>query len=148
MVYRDSFILIFLLFIIALLPSCDGNEGPCPSCLDITVKNVQYVDAEGKNLLFGNEAIFNPEDVVITDGIGEPVFFYVNEEEESISFDLFNMTDAYEVRLTSSRSDKIVFELSERKSQYCCGNVVISTKTILNDQEVSNENQIVIEITP
>lgn len=40
----------------------------CDDCLELTIKNVKYVDSDGTNLLFGDHAIYNPDSIVIKVG--------------------------------------------------------------------------------
>lgn len=50
----------------------------------------------------------------------------------------------HQIKLSDKIIDILEFELAERKSETCCGNVTYSTKTILNGQEIENNDLIVI----
>jgi hypothetical protein len=51
------------------------------------------------------------------------------------------------VFLSDTLIDTLEFELAARKSTSCCGNVIYSTKTLLNGQEIENNDLIIITHT-
>ena len=136
-------ILFFTLIGLTIL-SCLDDEKACPACLELTTKSLRYTDSEGINLLFGNQAIYNPENLVITDSNGEFVDVRLQEDNGTIAFDLEVNAISYQIVLTDTFTDELQFELAERQSEQCCGNVTFSTKTILNGQEIDNRDLIVI----
>ena len=135
--------LIFSITILTFVWSCN-DENACNDCLEVTTKSLRYVDSEGINLLFGNQAIYNPENLVITDSNGEFVDVWLQEDNGTIAFDLEVNATSYQIVLTDTFTDNVQFELAERKSESCCGNVTFSTNTILNGQEIENSDLIVI----
>ena len=124
--------------------SCSDDEKACPACLELTTKSLRYTDSEGINLLFGNQAIYNPENLIITDSNGEFVDVWLQEDNGTIAFDLEVNATSYQIVLTDTFTDNVQFELAERKSESCCGNITFSTNTILNGQEIENSDLIVI----
>ena len=136
-----SIILSFM--ILTFLWSCN-DENECNDCLELTTKSLRYVDSEGINLLFGNQAIYNPENIVITHSNAEFVDVWLREDSGTIAFYLEVNATSYQISLTGAFADNLQFELAERKSESCCGNVTFSTKTVLNGQEIENSDLIVI----
>jgi len=126
------------------LSNCNDNGVGCNECLDLTTKTLRYVDEQGNNLLFGNQAIYNPKEVIISDSSGGFIHISIQEEDGALAFELFDNTITYQIVLSSSITDNLQFELDERKSKSCCGNVTISTKTTLNSEEIENNDAIVI----
>ena len=141
-----SIISIFVLVLALLtISSCDEDkdEDACPDCLEQTHKTITYLDSNGNNLLFGSTAIYNPEDISITTDNGQSIEFSIDQTNETISFaiEVFN---TYEISLSSIFVDVFEFELAERKSEVCCGNVIFSTETMLNGEEIENNDLITI----
>lgn len=134
-------ILSFLIFF--LFANCT-DENACPNCLEFTTKSIRYIDSNGNNLLFGSQAIYNPDNIVITKGNGEIVDVRKQEDTGTIAFDLERDNTSYQIGLSNTLTDVLEFELAERKSEYCCGNVTFSTKTTLNGQEIENNNLIIV----
>lgn len=143
MVKSSKIIYILLFLILAFFTNCD-NERACPDCLELTSKSLRYIDSNGNNLLFGNQAIYNPDNIVITTGNGEIVAVWKEENTGTIVFGLESDATSYQIDLSDSLMDILEFELTERKSESCCGNVIFSTQTILNGQEIENNDLIVI----
>ncbi len=135
---------ILLSLTILILFSCSNSENECNDCLEVTTKSLRYVDSEGVNLFFGNQAIYNPENIIITNSNNELVDLWLQEDTGSIAFDLEADDTFYEIALPNIFVDNLQFELSERKSESCCGNVTFSTNTSLNGQEIENVDLIVI----
>ena len=123
-----------------LLSSC----GECDDCLELTTKNIKYVDSNGANLLFGNQAIYNLDSVRIKTENENAVSVWKDEETETILFSLEENDPVYYIVLSETLIDTLEFELAERKSTSCCGNVKYSTQTLLNGQEIENNDLIII----
>ena len=123
--------------------SC-SDERACPECVELTTKSLLYTDSEGVNLLFGDQAIYNPENISIIDNNNRVVDVRQQEESGTIEFDLVINTTSYRIFLTDTFEDELQFELAERKSEVCCGNVTFSTKTTLNGQEIDNSDFIIV----
>ncbi|BAO77044.1 hypothetical protein [Winogradskyella sp. PG-2] len=109
-------------------------------------KEFRYIDSNGNNVLFGSEAIYNPDSIIITSGSNEIIDYDKQEDTGVIVFDLENGGTSYQITLSNVLIDALEFELAERKSELCCGNVTFSNKTILNGQEIENSDLIVITI--
>ena len=139
--YKINYVLSFLL--LAFFTNCD-IERACPDCLELTSKSILYTDSTGNNLLFGSQAIYNPDNIVITTGNGKIVDVWKEENTGTIVFDLENDATSYEINLSDTLMDILEFELAERKSESCCGNVIFSTQTTLNGQGIENNDLIVI----
>lgn len=127
------------LSLLILFNSC---EQACNACLELTTKEIKYLDSNGNNLLFGSQAIYNADSVIIKDGSDNEAHFWIQEEEGTILFSLEEMT--YYIMLSDTWIDTIEFKLAERKSSTCCGNVTYSTKTFVNGQEVENNDLLII----
>lgn len=134
-------ILILSLTILTIFLSC-GEE--CNDCLELTTKNIKYIDSNGTNLLFGNKSIYNPDSVVIKAGNDNAVSVWKQEDTGTITFNLEENYTAYHIVLSDEFIDTLKFELAKRKSTSCCGSVIYSTKTLLNGQEIENNDLIII----
>jgi hypothetical protein len=135
---------ILILMIIGIAVSSCSDENECPNCLELTTKSLLYTDSEGVNLLFGNQAIYNPENFFIIDNNNRDVDVRLQEENGTIAFDLGVNATSYRIFLADTFEDELQFELAERKSEVCCGNVTFSNKTILNGQEIDNSDFIIV----
>ena len=130
---------------LTFLWSCnDDDEKACPDCLELTTKSLLYTNSEGANLFFGDQAIYNPENLFIIDNNNTAVGLRLQEESGTIEFDLEVNATSYRIFLTDTFEDELQFELAERKSEVCCGNVTFSTKTTLNGQEIDNSDFIIV----
>jgi hypothetical protein len=134
-------ILILSFTILTIFLSCCEE---CNDCLELTTKNIRYIDSNGTNLLFGNQAIYNPDSVVINAGNDNNVSIWKQEETGTIMFNLEGDYTAYQLVLSDTLIDTLEFELAARKSTSCCGYVIYSTKTLLNGQEIENNDLIII----
>lgn len=142
---NSSRILILSFTIMAIFLSCSIK---CDDCLELTTKSIRYIDSNGTNLLFGNQAIYDPNSVVIKAGndntADDTVSIWKQEGTGTIMFNLEENYTLYHIMLSDSLIDTLLFELAERKSTSCCGNVTYSTKTLLNGQETENNDLIII----
>jgi len=127
-----------------LLAGCSQDGGECNECLEVTTKNVQYVDANGNNLIFGDQAIYNPNDITVTSANNEFVDVRRDPDLEVIAFSLEDNFSSYRILVGDSLLDALDFELAERASDQCCGNVTFSIRTLLNGQEIDNSDMITI----
>ncbi|MCF8229841.1 MAG: hypothetical protein K9G47_11965 [Bacteroidales bacterium] len=134
-------ILILSLTIMTMCLSCSEK---CDDCLELTTKNIKYIDSNGTNLLFGNQAIYNPDSIIIKAGNDNNISFWKQEDIGTIMFNLEENYTTYHIILSDSLIDTLDFELAERKSTSCCGNVAYSTKTRLNGLEIENNDLVVI----
>ncbi|MEM9548670.1 MAG: hypothetical protein AAGA77_21975 [Bacteroidota bacterium] len=138
---RPNHILLLSLAFLALFLSCNEE---CNDCLELTTKSIRYVDSNGTNLLFGDQAVYNPDNVQISAENKNEINFWIEEEEETILFNLEKNITTYTIVLSESVRDVLDFELDERKSTQCCGNMTYSTKTFLNGQEIENNDVVII----
>ena len=134
-------LLILSLSILTICLSC--SEG-CNDCLELTTKNIKYIDSNGTNLLFGNQAIYNPDSIAIKAGNDNTVHAWKQEDTGTIMFNLEEDYTTYHIALSDTLIDTLEFELDERKSTSCCGYVIYSTKTFLNGQGIENNDLIII----
>ena len=133
-----------LILSLTILTICLSCSEACDDCLELTTKNIKYIDSNGTNLLFGNQAIYNPDSVVIKAGNDNTVSVWKQEDTGTIMFNLEENYTAYHIVLSDTLIDTLEFELAERKSTLCCGYVTYSTKTLLNGQEIENNDLIII----
>ena len=129
---------------LAILITCWNCSEGCDDCLELTTKNIKYIDSNGTNILFGNQAIYDPDSVFVkVDGESE-ISVWKDEDSGTILFNLEGNFTAYYLVLSDSLVDTLNFELAERKSKSCCGTVAYSPKTKLNGQITENDDLIVI----
>lgn len=128
----------------AILTICLSCSHECNDCLELTAKKIKYIDSNGTNLLFGNQAIYNPDSVVIRAGDNITVNAWKQQDTGTIMFYLEDDYTVYHIFLSDTLIDTLQFELDERKSISCCGNVFYSTKTLLNTEEIENNDLIII----
>jgi hypothetical protein len=136
---------IVFIVVLSILTACStSSNDECNDCLEITTKSIKYIDSSGANLLFGNQAIYNPDNIIIQTENGNTVSFWKEEDTGTILFDLEGDDTSYQIVLSDTLIDTLEFELDERKSMSCCGNVIFSAKTLLNGQEIENDDLIII----
>ena len=133
-----------LLLSLTILTICLSCIEECNDCLELTIKNIKYIDSNGTNLLFGNQAIYNPDSVVIKAGNDNTVSVWKQEDTGTIMFNLEENFTTYHIFLSDTLIVTLEFELAERKSTSCCGFVIFSTKTLLNGKEIENNDLIII----
>ncbi|MEO0571844.1 MAG: hypothetical protein AAF039_09065 [Bacteroidota bacterium] len=128
-------------FVLAgLFVSCSD----CNDCLDVQQKDILIQDSNGNNLLFGTNAIFDPEKVTLSSGgeTAQPLF--IDRDTQTLQFSLNDGVTTYTLRLDDDNTETIVFELGERNSDRCCGNQVFSMATQLNGAGIANNDVISI----
>lgn len=137
------FLLIIFSSLLFLNTQCDDDIS-CNDCLEFDPKAIEIVDADGNNLIIGEFAIYNQENIKIlaADEIEIPFFF--NETNGRIEFGIDPGFENYELVLTETESDFISFETDLRPSENCCGDVRFSTGTFVNNAEVDNDDLITI----
>ena len=101
-------------------------------------------DSEGNNLLFGANAIFNPEEVTIRSESEAPEPLFIDADTQTLLFSLNEGETTYTLRLDDENIETITFELGERDSERCCGTQTFSTATQLNGAATNNEDRIII----
>jgi hypothetical protein len=127
-----------------MLIICLGCSEECDDCLELTTKNIKYIDSNGTNLLFGNQAIYNPDSIIIKAGNDHNINVWKQKDIGTILFNLEEKYTTYYIIISDSLMDTLDFELAERKSTSCCGNVTFSTKTLLNGLAIDNNDLVVI----
>lgn len=140
-VARIGKIIVIVTLTFSLLWSCDDD---CNDCIDLTSKSILVVNSSGNNLLFGDRAIYFPENVIIRGSDGEPKPVFIEESKNTIQFFLERDIEEYSLILSESSVEMLTFELTERKSESCCGTQTISTKTSLNGNSIENSELITI----
>lgn len=134
----------FFMLLLTMLTFCLSCSEECDDCLELTTKNIKYVDSNGANLLFGNQAIYNPDSIIIKVGNDNTINVGKQEDNGTIMFNIEERYTTYYILLSDSLIDTLYFELAERKSNVCCGNLTYSTTTLLNGLEIENNDLIVI----
>ncbi len=133
-----------LILFLAISITCQNCSNECDDCLELTTKSIKYINANATNLLFGSQAIYNPDSLVILAGNNNPVPFWKQEDVGAIMFNLESGYTTYHIVLSGALIDTLQFQLAERKSTLCCGNTTYSTKTMLNGQEIENKDLVII----
>ena len=133
-----------LILSLAISIICLNCSEECDDCLELTTKNIKYINSNGTNLLFGNQATYNPDSIIIKVGNDNNISVWKQEDIGTIMFNLEESYTTYYIILSDSLIDTLDFELAERKSTSCCGNVTYSTKTLLNGLEIENNDLVVI----
>jgi hypothetical protein len=133
-----------LILSLAVMIICSNCNQECDDCLELTTKNIRYINSDGTNLLFGNQAIYDPDSVIIKVGNDNNISVWKQEDLGTIMFNLEGNYTSYYIVLSDSVVDTLDFELAQRKSTRCCGNVTYSTKTLLNGHEIEYDDLIVI----
>ncbi len=117
------------------------NDG-CNDCIELTAKDILVVDAEGNNLVFGAESVYNLDDISITANGQKSELLILMEPENVLRFFLEEGTMEYILKLSDSVTETLRFELAERKSDQCCGTKTISESTYLNGNRIANTDVI------
>lgn len=120
-----------------------GCNKECDDCLELTTKNIKYIHSNGTNLLFGSHAFYNPDSVIIK-ARNDTITYWKQLDVGTIMFNLEENYTTYHLVLSDSLIDTLDFELAERKSTSCCGNVIYSKKTFLNGHEIENNDLLMI----
>ncbi len=140
-VIRLKKMLVFGVLTLSLCTACD--EG-CNDCLDLASKTILVVDASGTNLLFGGMAVYNPENVELRNADGELQEIFIDERTNTLQFFLQRDMEEYTLVLSEGMVDTLTFELTERKSEQCCGTRTVSTSTSLNGTRIENSDLLTI----
>lgn len=132
--------ILWSLAIVVLFESCDD----CNDCKDLQQKNVLVQDAEGTNLLFGANAVFNPEEATLSTANGSSQPLSIDENNQTLQFSLVENEITYTLRLDANTTEILAFELDERDSERCCGTQTFSKATQVNGVATDNTNTIII----
>ncbi|MDT0606274.1 hypothetical protein [Croceitalea rosinachiae] len=77
---KDSFC-VFSLILVLVTAGCED----CNDCKDLVTKNILVLDENGENLLFGQNAIYNPQVATLTVN-SESQLLLINEEAQTLQF--------------------------------------------------------------
>lgn len=120
----------------------------CATCDDCQVspapKQIKVVDKLGKNLIFGSPAVYDADNIVITNQFGEVIEFFKNTTDETIDFSFNVKATDYFIKLSSSDTDTLIFSYGKDKQIDCCEEFDVTASTKLNGKTVSNDDAISI----
>jgi hypothetical protein len=121
------------------------NCATCDNCeISPSPKQVTVVDKLGKNLIFGASAVYDPDNIVITNQFGEVIEFFKNTTNESIDFSYNVKATDYFIKLSPSDTDTIVFSYGKDKQIDCCAEFDVTATTKVNGKTVANDDAISI----
>jgi hypothetical protein len=138
---KSGIIPITILFSLALT-SCSDDDN-CNDCLEIRNLQVRYIDEAGNNILFGENAISNPEDVIVWDITNQPINYGINNDLETISIPLLQSNEYIEIQPVDSVVNVIEVDLVLGEGTQCCNTLIPSTITV---DSVQVPNASIIEI--
>lgn len=137
-----------LLFLTILLIFAGLYLNSCAVCDDCQVspspKQVLVVSKTGTNLIFGSGAVYNPDDIVIKNDLGETVEFFKNSVNQSIDFSYNVKAATYFIALDNTDTDTLRFVFGKDKAIDCCDEFDVTIATSLNGKAVANEDVITI----
>jgi len=127
------------IFLLMISLSCED----CNDCKDVITKSILVLDENGNNLLFGQNAIYNPQAITLSgDNDSQPVV--INEESQTLDFFLEDSIVEYTLQLDENTMEIITFDLAERESERCCGTQTFTTTTRVNGVENTSTDSIII----
>lgn len=134
--------------IIPLLVLMAINLQNCQTCDDCQVtpppKEVEVVNSKGVNLIFGASAVYNPDNIIIKNNLGETVEFFTNTSNGTIDFGFTITADTYSIKLNASNTETIKFTYGKDKNIDCCNEFDVNKTTTVNGILVSNSDKISI----
>ena len=139
---RISNFLILVVTLIAInLESCQT----CDNCeIAPAPKQVRVLDSGGDDLIFGSSSLYNPDNIVIKNNLGQTVEFFANKNNGSLDFTFSTAADTYNIALNSSTTEKIKFTYGKDKHIDCCNEFDVTKTTTVNGNPVSNDDKIII----
>lgn len=127
------------IFLLMISLSCED----CNDCKDVITKSILVLDENGNNLLFGQNAVYNPQAITLSgDNDSQPVV--INEESQTLDFFLEDSIVEYTLQLDENTMEIITFDLAERESERCCGTQTFTTTTRVNGVENTSTDSIII----
>lgn len=124
------------------------NLQNCQTCDDCQVtpppKEVEVVNSKGVNLIFGASAVYNPDNIIIKNNLGETVEFFTNTSNGTIDFGFTITADTYSIKLNASNTETIKFTYGKDKNIDCCNEFDVTKTTTVNGILVSNSDKISI----
>ena len=134
--------------IIPLLVLMAINLQNCQTCDDCQVtpppKELEVVNSKGVNLIFGASAVYNPDNIIIKNNLGETVEFFTNTSNGTIDFGFTITADTYSIKLNASNTETIKFTYGKDKNIDCCNEFDVTKTTTVNGILVSNSDKISI----
>ena len=134
--------------IITLLVLMAINLQNCQTCDDCQVtpppKEVLVVNSKGVNLIFGASAVYNPDNIVIKNNLGETIEFFTNTSNGTIDFGFTITADTYSIKLNNTDTETIKFTYGKDKNIDCCNEFDVTKTTTVNGILVSNDDKITI----
>ena len=127
------------LTLVLITIGCDD----CNDCKELVTKSILVLDENGNNLLFGPNAIYNPQVATLTTN-SETQLLLINEEAQTLDFFLEDAITSYTLQLDENTMDTITFDLAERESKRCCGTQTFATATRVNGSENTSTDTIII----
>jgi len=135
----------YLLPLVILLTLGLENCATCDDCeISPAPKQITVVNKLGKNLVFGSSAVYDPDNIIITNQFGEVIEFFKNTTNESIDFSFNVKATDYFIKLNSSDTDTITFSYGKDKQIDCCQEFDVTATTKVNGKTVSNDDAISI----
>lgn len=127
------------IFLLMISLSCED----CNDCKDVITKSILVLDENGNNLLFGQNAVYNPQAITLSgDNDSQPVV--INEESQTLDFFLEDSIVEYTLQLDENTMEIITFDLAERESERCFGTQTFTTTTRVNGVENTSTDSIII----
>jgi len=139
---KNKIILLFVTIFSAIgLQNCQV----CDNCqVSPAPKQVTIVNKQNQNLIFGANAIYDPNDIVIKNEFGEVVEFFTNTNNQSIDFTFTIASNKYFLILSASDTDTISFVYGKEKQIDCCDEFDVTTSTSVNGKILPNEDAIIL----
>lgn len=118
--------LLFITITLISLGSCN-REDEIVVCTEIyipLVANIKYVDSKGKDLIFGDNPIYPPEDIkiykILANDQTEPLTFTINKSAKFLTVNLEKVErGTFYIELKSGVSDKISYSAKIDESSPC-----------------------------
>lgn len=138
---KTSLIIFVLSYTIISMQGC----ATCDNCeISPAPKQVTVLNPGGKNLIFGVDAIYNPNDIVINDEFGTVVEFFTNTSNESIDFSFNPSATTYTIKFNNTDKATIEFTYGTDKQIDCCDEFTVTLTTTLNGKAIPNNDAITI----
>ncbi|MFM9945223.1 MAG: hypothetical protein ACKVQB_08330 [Bacteroidia bacterium] len=121
------------------------NCQPCDDCqISPAPKQINVVDKNGNNLIYGTSAVYAPDEIEIKNNFGQPIEFFENTTSGTIDFTFAVSATTYFIKLSSTDSDTIIFTYGKDKHIDCCNEFDVTDATNLNGKSVTNDDKITI----
>ena len=94
--------------------------------------------------MFGASPVYNPDNIVIKNNLGETVEFFANASNTSLDFTFTTSANTYFIKLNTTDTDTILFGYGKDKHIDCCNEFDVTASTTVNGKSVSNDDKITI----